>query len=476
MDCSRTRWSFNILRTLIVLSILFLVGTHPSVVNAQEDEFVAIKAKKIITVSGEEIDGGVIVVRNGKIDAVGPKVEIPWGAKIVDASDQVVMPGLVNPRTRVSLRPYTRSGIRANLTVDRELYPDPNDFKSVLHAGFTTVGLYPAGRGFPGQTLAVQPTSGDLATIKVKGNCYLPAVMTSPASDKKIFLDAFKQAQAEIDKVEKARKAWDEKQKKAAAEAKKKAEEEKKKAKPGESPPPNPQPKPKPKSFAGDEKKPEAKKEEPKKEEFKPPRMNPAYVPLVELIQKKEGVQLLIELNSAGDLVHLIDAQKRGKIDVASKLFVDNRRGFSSFMSSGVDLALMIEELTKQKAFVLLRPTLNNFQMTTNRFNLPADLDRGGCTIAFTSLSDRGADFSNFFAQVTGLIRAGLSRETALKAMTLHAAEVLGMGDQIGSIEKDKAANFVFLSHDPFDAETRVTRVMIGGKTVAEPKLPRNEP
>ncbi|HTF56432.1 MAG TPA: hypothetical protein VK661_04130, partial [Planctomycetota bacterium] len=63
------------------------------------DESLVVKAGRIITVSGEDITDGVIVIRAGKIEAVGKGIEVRWDAKVLDATKQVVMPGFVEAHT-----------------------------------------------------------------------------------------------------------------------------------------------------------------------------------------------------------------------------------------------------------------------------------------------------------------------------------------------------------------------------------------
>src|SRR3954451_23435837 len=71
---------------------LLLIAVLGQAASAQT---VAIKAGKIITMDGPAISNGVILVKNGKIAAVGKGIAIPSGMKVIDASDRVVMPGLV---------------------------------------------------------------------------------------------------------------------------------------------------------------------------------------------------------------------------------------------------------------------------------------------------------------------------------------------------------------------------------------------
>jgi hypothetical protein len=64
---------------------------------APAQDAVAVRAGRIITQTGPPVENGAILIRNGKIVAIGPadSVRIPPGTPVVDASSQVVMPGLV---------------------------------------------------------------------------------------------------------------------------------------------------------------------------------------------------------------------------------------------------------------------------------------------------------------------------------------------------------------------------------------------
>ena len=65
-------------------------------------------------------------------------------------------------------------------------------------------------------------------------------------------------------------------------------------------------------------------------------------------------------------------------------------------------------------------------------------------------------------------VKGGLDRNVALRAITLSAAEVLGVADRIGSIEPGKDADLVVFSGDPFNYRSVVLRVFIDGKSVFE--------
>ena len=60
----------------------------------------------------------------------------------------------------------------------------------------------------------------------------------------------------------------------------------------------------------------------------------------------------------------------------------------------------------------------------------------------------------------------GLSRDEALKALTINAAEILGVGDRLGSLEPGKIGNLFIANGDPLEVRTSVTGVVIAGRQV----------
>jgi imidazolonepropionase-like amidohydrolase len=56
--------------------------------------------------------------------------------------------------------------------------------------------------------------------------------------------------------------------------------------------------------------------------------------------------------------------------------------------------------------------------------------------------------------------------DQALRAVTLTPAEILGVADQVGSLEEGKAANILILSGNPLVATSRIERVVLGGEMV----------
>jgi len=224
------------------LGLLALLGA--SAPASAEDTFVAIKAKTVITATGDEFSPGVIVLRNGKIEAVGAKVVLPPKAVVIDASNEVVMPGFVLAR---SFQGRRRGGNSGHMSVAKELFLRPGDLEAYAKAGFVAVAMLSPGNGITGQALVVRPIDGTLDDLTLHGAGYLRVTMTSLPGDKLNLKGAFKEAEQWIERIEKAKKAFEEAKKKAAAAAaKKKAAEAAKKKKVGSGPKPAPKPTPVP--------------------------------------------------------------------------------------------------------------------------------------------------------------------------------------------------------------------------------------
>ncbi|MEX0692524.1 MAG: amidohydrolase family protein [Gemmatimonadales bacterium] len=89
-------------------------------------------------------------------------------------------------------------------------------------------------------------------------------------------------------------------------------------------------------------------------------------------------------------------------------------------------------------------------------------LEEAGVQVAFHT--DDGITDSRFFLRSAALgVRFGMSREGALRAMTLAPAHMLGLGDRIGSLEVGKDADFIILSADPLSIYARVEQTWIDG-------------
>jgi imidazolonepropionase-like amidohydrolase len=72
-------------------------------VQPMEAQDVAIRNATIITINAGDIENGTIVVRNGKITAVGKNVTIPQGVRTIDGTGKFVMPGIIDAHSHAAL-------------------------------------------------------------------------------------------------------------------------------------------------------------------------------------------------------------------------------------------------------------------------------------------------------------------------------------------------------------------------------------
>ena len=100
-----------------------------------------------------------------------------------------------------------------------------------------------------------------------------------------------------------------------------------------------------------------------------------------------------------------------------------------------------------------------------------AALERAGALVGFHT--DNGVTDSRFFLRSAGLaVRAGMSPEAALYAMTMAGAKMMDLEDRVGSLEPGKDADFIVLSGDPLSVYTRVEQTWVEGVKVFDLSRP----
>lgn len=143
----------------------------PSVSAHAED--VVVKAAKVYTMAGPPLEPGMVLVANGKIVAVGAKLSVPSGAKVIDLGSQTLMPGLVDAYSSIGI-----AGSSAEMT--KEITPSykvlsavdwrARAFREALDEGTTTVGLFPGTDGvIAGLACTVKTTGAHRVVDKETG-------------------------------------------------------------------------------------------------------------------------------------------------------------------------------------------------------------------------------------------------------------------------------------------------------------------
>lgn len=421
--------------------------------QAPTPNLLAIRVGRAETIAKGTIQHAVILVENGKIVTIGEDLPVARGIPVLDRPDWVVMPGLVNAYSRLSLEGEAGEEFNPEVKASGELYANADELKDVVKYGVTTLGLYPAGNGVCGQAVAIRPLAKSDAELVLQDSCYLKIVLRASSGSKKALQDGFKKADDYTEKEKKAHEKWDKEQEKKKGKSAKKEEPKADEQKGGEE-------------KKGDEKKDDAKSDEKKEggsEAYVPPEPDAKTQPFLDLRSGK--LRALISIQSAAEYLHLIDAI--GKETFAYDLRLPLPRESDLFyVLDKKTYDLDVDGIGDKKLRCVLEPVLTLDPGTMRTRNLAHELSRSGAKIVFIPRSEAMPDHKNWLANVGEVVNAGFDRALALRALTLEPAALLGVDKRLGSLEKEKDANMVFFSGDPLEVTSKLEAVMLEGKFV----------
>lgn len=136
---------------------------------------------------------------------------------------------------------------------------------------------------------------------------------------------------------------------------------------------------------------------------------------------------------------------------------------------SGADEAWMVaKRLAKQKAAVIVNPLDNlptQFEALGARMDNAAILGKAGVPVILSTFDTHNV--RNLRQYAGNAVRAGMSHEAALRAVTLTPAQAFGVSKDYGSLQVGKVANIAVWSGDPFEFSTHVVRLYVAGKAVS---------
>ncbi|HKE29888.1 MAG TPA: amidohydrolase family protein [Bryobacteraceae bacterium] len=133
------------------------------------------------------------------------------------------------------------------------------------------------------------------------------------------------------------------------------------------------------------------------------------------------------------------------------------------------DLRSAAAELKAKNVPVILGKTLalpgNEDDPYDEAFTLPEEVHKAGIKFAFGTFDNEFV--RNLPYQAATAVAFGLPQEEALKAITINPAEIWGVSDQVGSIEKGKTADLVVTNGDPLEIQTQIKYLFVAGKEVS---------
>ena len=390
----------------------------------------AIRNARIVTVSGPDIENGTVVIRDGKIEAVGTNVSVPAGAQTIDGRGLSVYPGMIDAGTNMGLVEVPQG---ANGTVDLsevgELNPNAKAIIAVnphsAHIGVTRV------EGITNTLTA--PTggliSGQAALINLLGTAPKEMAVVPQAAlvinYPRIgfggggFGGGFQQPANLADtltanerQVEQIRKMLRD------AEAYGRAQD----------------------AYAKDKSLPR-------------PDRNVVLEPLVPYVRGEQPVIFRADR----------EAEIRGAIRFAEEMKL------KPIILGGND-AWKVASLLKEKNIPVILTGIFSLPSREDDaydalYENPAKLQQAGVRFCI-STGDAGPEVRNL-AQYAGMAAAfGLSKADAVKSVTLFPAQILNMADRLGSIEVGKMANLVVTDGDLLEIRTRIKYLLIDGRPV----------
>ncbi len=370
---------------------------------------VAIDAGRIITITGADIDAGTILIEDGIITAVGKDVEIPWDAFVMQAEDQVVMPGFVLAHTSDGLdQPNENVPEVPFLSTFDSIDPLSSFFEDSLRDGVVATLVLPGNNTLLGGTgTVVSPHGRTVEDMLVKRYTGLKISLEPTQNTSRMgHMQRFRRY---VDELKAYLEEYD----------RRKTEAEK-------------------------EKKPFDEEIDPRKQ------------PMIDLLDGK--LTAYVYCGVAADVPKALEMIEAHKLKAVLVLSPDCYKAASL--------------IAQKKLPVVLDPELivwktNEEQNTEEMKVVPIIFHKAGVKFAFqTDTSSYGRRY--LWYQAATAVKYGMSRTEALKSITLYPAQFIGIDDRFGSVEKGKEANLIFLTGDPLDAQTWVDKVMVAGELVYE--------
>jgi imidazolonepropionase-like amidohydrolase len=413
--------------------IAALAGSIALIASApaqQPANAVAITHAKIVTMAGSTYDDGTIVLKDGKIAAVGSSVEIPAGAQIIDGKGLQVYPGLFDGVTQMGLSEISAvsatvdssetGSYNPDVVAATAVSPSSEHIPVTRAAGITEVLAVPGSGGFDfsgsrsvigGQASAFSLAGWNMDQMQI--NRSVAMVLNWPEIETQTFDFAtfsrkekpFADAKTEYEKQVSELTEWFDRARHYAQAI-------------GHGGPSD---------FERD-------------------------VKLASLAPVVRGqLPLLVFANRARDIKNAVEFCDKEKVKM---------------ILAGGEEAYKVKDLLRSKNIpVVLRPMLSLPPEEDDPYDRllsqPAELSKSGVKFAIAS-------FDNSFARRLGqnaanAVAHGLPWEEAMKSVTIYPAQIFGVADKVGTLETGKIANVIVTDGDPLELTTDVKYLFING-------------
>jgi imidazolonepropionase-like amidohydrolase len=377
----------------------------------------------VVPISGEPLDSGTVLVTDGKITAVGPDLNIPDGATVIDAAGGWVLPGFIEAHGHVGVHEEAEGWagsdsneltepVTAQVRALDAINPADLGFRDAVSGGVLAVNVNP-GSG--------NPIGGQTAALKCWGRTVDQMLLKAPAGMKSAL---------------------------------------------GENP----------KRVYGE------RKESPSTRLGTAAVIRGALVDAANYLAKLDAEQRKPE-EERKHVDRDLKLEALGRVlrkeipwrqhchradDIATALRLADEFGYNLVIDHGTEAHLLADILAARDIPVIIGPLFTSrskVELRNRSLDNPGKLASAGVTIAITT--DHPVVPINFLAHQAALsVKHGLDRDAALRALTINPARIIGVDDRLGSIEPGKDADVAIWSGDPLDVLSRVTRALIDGEEV----------
>lgn len=440
---------------LLVLSFAAICTFFSVAVSGQS---YAITNARIVTVSGAPIERGTVVVRNGLIAAVGANLQPPSDATVLDAGGATVYPGFIDSASNLGVpapqagpggggpgggggggqaaaaaaaaaagtsNSNYPAGLRPDVMVSELIRAGDAQFETNRNAGFTTALSMGRTGIFTGQSAVINLAGDSVSAMIVKDPfAHHISFSTIPGTYPGSLLGTFSALRQMFNDAKRLQDMQ--------------------------------------KAYAADPR------------GMQRPGSDRSLEALFPLINRQMPVVFAanreLEINRALDLM--------------------KEYNLIGIIAGGQEAWKLTDRLKSQNVPVLLSlnfprrtaaasPDADPESLDTLRFRAetpkgPGRLAQAGVKFAFSS--GGATSMADFFANAGKAVENGLSRDAAIRAMTLGAAEIFGVSDRLGSIETGKIANLVVVKGDLFGRDKFASHVFVDGKLFEQREPARTGP
>lgn len=162
--------------------------------------------------------------------------------------------------------------------------------------------------------------------------------------------------------------------------------------------------------------------------------------------------------------------------DILTALRLQKEFGFRIVLQHVSEAWKVADEIARAKApasIIFIDSPGGKLETTDISFINGAALEKAGALVGFHT--DDSITDSRWFLRSGGLaVRAGMSRDKALYALTMANAIMLDLQDRVGSLEVGKDADFIVLSGDPLSVYTHVLQTWVEGRKVFDRSDPKD--